>query len=165
MSPSSVAICAGSFDPITLGHVDIVSRSLAFADRVVVAVAHRASSPKKGMFEVADRMAMIQEVFSTEPRVDVAEFDGLLVDFARSRGATLVIRGVRGAADIDYEMQMARINRALMPELDTAFLAASPELSHVSASLVREVASLGGDVNAFVPPPVLARLAAKFPSR
>lgn len=157
-----VALCPGSFDPITIGHEQIVRRSLAFADRVVVAVAHRATHEKRGLFDVEERVAMIREVFADEPRVEAAEFQGLLVDFARRRGANLVIRGVRTVADFEYEMQMARMNRSLSPEFDTIFLAPDAEQGFVSGTLVREVASLGGDVARFVSPPVLARLQARF---
>jgi pantetheine-phosphate adenylyltransferase len=157
-----VALCPGSFDPITVGHEQIIRRSLAFADRVLVAVAHRATHEKRGLFDVEERVAMIREVFADEPRVEAVEFQGLLVDYARRAGANLVIRGVRTVADFEYEMQMARMNRALSPEIDTLFLAPDAEHGFVSATLVREIASLGGDVSRFVSPPVLARLDARF---
>jgi pantetheine-phosphate adenylyltransferase len=158
-----VAVCPGSFDPVTVGHEDIVRRTLRVADRVIVAVGHRATQAKQGLFPVAERLEMIRAVFADEPRVEAAEFQGLLVDFARERGASLVVRGLRGVADFEYELQMAHTNRALSPELETVFLATSAESSFVSASLVREVASLGGDVSRFVSPPVRARLLARFP--
>lgn len=153
-----VAVCSGSFDPLTLGHEDVVRRSLRFADRVIVAVAHHASQSKRGMFSVPERVQMIQEVFADEPRVEAAEFQGLVVDFARNRGATLILRGLRTAADFEYEAQMARFNAQLAPGVETVFVAADPRHSHLSASLVREVASLGGDVSPFVSPPVLRRI-------
>jgi pantetheine-phosphate adenylyltransferase len=153
-----VAVCSGSFDPVTVGHEDVVRRSLHFADQVIVAVAHRASQPKRGMFSVPERVEMIREVFADEPRVEAAEFQGLVVQFARARGATLIVRGLRTATDFEYEAQMARFNAQLAPEVETVFVAADPRHSHLSASLVREVASLGGDVSPFVSPPVLRRI-------
>lgn len=157
-----IAVCPGSFDPITLGHEDIVRRGLRFADRVIVAVAHRATQAKTGIFTVEERVEMISEVFADEPRVEAAEFQGLLVDFARSRGAGLVIRGLRAVSDFEYEFQMALMNRELHPEMETVFLATAAERSYLSATLVREIASLNGDVSGFVSPPVLRRLQARF---
>lgn len=157
-----IAVCPGSFDPITLGHEDIVRRGLRFADRVIVAVAHRATQSKKGIFTVEERVEMISEVFADEPRVEAAEFQGLLVDYARSRGAGLVIRGLRAVSDFEYEFQMALMNRELHPEMETVFLATAAERSYLSATLVREIASLNGDVSGFVSPPVLRRLRAHF---
>lgn len=156
--PGRIAICAGSFDPITLGHEDVVRRALHLADRVVVAVAHRATQAKRGMFTVEERLDLIRETFAGEPRVEAAEFQGLLVDFARRRGASLVVRGLRSVADFEYESQMALMNRALHPGLETVFLPSAPATSFVSSTLVREIASLGGDVSGFVSPPVLRRL-------
>ena len=159
MSPNArIAVCAGSFDPITVGHEDIVRRALTFADRVIVAVAHRATQAKRGVFSVEERLELIRAVFAGEPRVEAAEFQGLLVDFAESRGASLVVRGLRGVTDFEYEFQMALMNRAMRPAIETVFLPTSPESSFISASLVREIASLGGDVSAFVSPVVLERL-------
>jgi pantetheine-phosphate adenylyltransferase len=155
---SRIAIYPGSFDPITLGHEDIARRALRFADRVVVAVAHSASTEKKGMFSVHERLAMIHEVFAGEPLIEVAEFEGLLVDFARSRGAGIVVRGLRGAGELDYEMRMALMNRALHPDIETVFLTPEAERAFLSASLVREISSFGGDVSQFVSPVVLDRL-------
>lgn len=157
-APDRIAICAGSFDPITLGHEDVVRRALAFADRVIVAVAHKATQQKRGMFTVEERLELIRETFADEPRVEAAEFEGLLVDFARARGAALVVRGLRSVADFEYESQMARMNRALHPGLETLFLASSPETSFVSSTLVREISALGGDVSPFVSPTVLRHL-------
>ncbi len=156
-----VALCPGSFDPITLGHQDIVLRALAFADRVIVAVAHSAQHAKQGMFSVTERVEMIREVFAAEPRVQAAEFQGLLVDFARETGATLVVRGVRSVADFEYESQMAMMNRRLHGTLETLFLAPDPAQAFVSATLVRQIAALGGDVAPFVSPAVLDRIREK----
>ncbi|HEX5723938.1 MAG TPA: pantetheine-phosphate adenylyltransferase [Longimicrobiaceae bacterium] len=149
-----IAVCPGSFDPITLGHEDIIRRALAFADRVVVAVAHAPQHARQGMFTIPERLRLVRETFAGEPRVEAAEFPGLLVDFARSLGAGLVVRGVRTVADFEYELQMALMNRRLSG-VETVFLAPSPAHSFVSGTLVRQVASLGGDVSPFVPEPVL----------
>jgi pantetheine-phosphate adenylyltransferase len=153
-----VALCPGSFDPITLGHEEIIRRSLRFADRVLVGVAHKATQVKRGLFDVDERVAMIEEVFADEPRVEAVAFEGLLVDFARARGARLVVRGLRAVSDFEYEFQMALMNRELYPELETVFLAPDAERSFLSSSLVREIASLGGDVTRFVSAPVMRRL-------
>ena len=159
---SRLAIYPGSFDPMTRGHEDIVRRALGFAEHVVVAVAHRRTQPKSGLFSIDERVALIREVFKDEPRVEAAEFDGLLVDYARSRNAQLMIRGLRAVSDFEYEFQMALMNRHLWPELETIFLAPNPAYSYLSASLVREIASLGVDVSDFVPAIVLERLKQKL---
>jgi pantetheine-phosphate adenylyltransferase len=157
-----IAVCPGSFDPVTLGHEDIVRRALRFADRVIVAVGHRPTQAKQGLFSVAERLEMIREVFDGVPGVEAAEFEGLLVDFARQTGATLVVRGLRGVMDFEYEFQMALMNRELYSPLETVFLAPAADKAFVSSSLVREIASLGGDVAPFVPPAVLRRLGERF---
>jgi len=157
-----VAIYPGSFDPITNGHEDIVRRGLRFVDRIIVAVAHRATQAKNGLFTIEERVEMIREVFADEPRVEVKEFRGLLVEFARSEGAPLIIRGLRAVSDFEYEFQMALMNRQLWSEVETLFLAPDVQYSFLSASLVREIASLGGDVSGLVAPPVLARLNEKY---
>lgn len=158
-----LAIYPGSFDPLTRGHEDMVRRSLSFADKVIVAVAHRRTQQKSGLFEINERLEMIRSVFGNEPRVEAAEFEGLLVNFARSKNARVIIRGLRAVSDFEYEMQMALMNRQLWPEVETVFLAPDTQYSFLSASLVREIASLNGDVSEFVSPSVLARLREKFP--
>jgi pantetheine-phosphate adenylyltransferase len=159
---SRLAIYPGSFDPITRGHEDIVRRALGFAERVVVAVAHRRTQQKSGLFSINERVDMIHEVFANEPRVEAAEFDGLLVEYARKRNAPLIIRGLRAVSDFEYEFQMALMNRQLWNDVETVFLAPDTQYSFLSASLVREIASLGGDVSEFVPAPVLDRLKKKL---
>ena len=156
------AIYPGSFDPITNGHEDIVHRTLDFCDRVIVAVGHRATQQKQGLFTIAERVELIEEVFRGEPRVEVAAFSGLLVDFARERGVHLIVRGLRAVSDFEYEFQMALMNRDLNPDIETLFLAPDARYSYLSASLVREIASLGGDVSEFVPSVVLDRLLNKL---
>jgi len=165
MPSERIAICPGSFDPVTLGHEEIIRRSLTFCDRILVAVAHRATQVKTGLFSIDERVAMIRDVFADEPRVEAADFTGLLVDFARARGAVMVIRGLRAVSDFEYEFQMALMNRELNPDLETIFLTPNVEHSFLSSSLVREVASLGGDVRPFVSASVLARLRAKMGPR
>jgi pantetheine-phosphate adenylyltransferase len=159
MTAPRIALCPGSFDPLTLGHVDIVRRGLAFADRVVVAVAFSPTHVKQGLLTVEERVELIRESFAGEPRVQADSFQGLLVDYARRSGAGLVIRGVRTVADFEYEAQMAVMNRELSAgALETVFLAPDPAHAFVSATLVRQIATLGGDVSHFVPAPVLRRL-------
>ena len=152
------AIYPGSFDPITNGHEDIVRRTLEFCEKVVVAVGHRATQQKQGLFPIEERVELIEAVFREEPRVEVVAFRGLLVDFARDRDIKLIVRGLRAVSDFEYEFQMALMNRDLNPNIETLFLAPDARYSYLSASLVREIASLGGDVSEFVAPVVLQRL-------
>ncbi|MDE2973736.1 MAG: pantetheine-phosphate adenylyltransferase [Gemmatimonadota bacterium] len=157
-----VAVYPGSFDPVTLGHEDVVRRTLRFSDRLVVAVAESATQPKGHLFPVAERLEIMREVFAGEPRVECVAFSGLLVDFARTLGARFIIRGLRAVSDFDYEFQMAQMNRELWEEVETLFLTPDVHYSFLSASLVREVASLGGDVGSFVSPVVLDRLRRRY---
>ncbi len=154
----NAAIYPGSFDPVTRGHEDIVRRVLRFCDRVIVAVAHRSTQVKQGLFSIEERIDLIREVFVGEERVEAVAFQGLLVDFARQRRVRLVVRGLRAVSDFEYEFQMALMNRDLDPEMETLFLAPDARYSFLSASLVREIASLGGDVGAFVAPVVQQRI-------
>jgi len=164
MSPTTpvVAIYPGSFDPITRGHEDIARRTLRVADEVIIAVAHSPSTDKRNLFTPDERVKLINEVFADEGRVRAESFGGLLVDFARKRNAIFVIRGLRAISDFEYELQMAQMNHELWPEIETLFLVPEVDYSFLSSSLVREVASLGGDVTRFVSPPVLAALKEKF---
>lgn len=162
MTEPRVAIYPGSFDPLTLGHEDIARRSLRFVDRLIVAVAHNPSQQKDRLFSVEERVAMLQECFDGESCIEVAEFTGLLVDFCAERGARIVVRGLRAVSDFEYEFQMALMNRELWPELEMVFMTPGVEYTFLSASLVREIASLGGDVSRFVSPPVLRRLQSRF---
>ncbi len=157
-----IAIYPGSFDPITRGHEDIARRTLRVVDRLYIAVAYTATQAKKSLFTVEERVEIVREVFAGEPRVEAVAFRGLLVDFARERGARVVIRGLRAISDFEYELQMAQMNRELWDEVETVFLAPELEYSFLSSSLVREVAGLGGDMSRFVSAPVLARLKAKL---
>ncbi len=155
-----VALYAGSFDPITNGHADLIKRSLKFVDRLVVAVL--VNSSKQPMFTAEERMGLIRDACDHDPRVHVVTFSGLLVDFAKREGITMVIRGLRAASDFEYEYQMALMNRHLAPELETVFMVPSIETTYVSSSLVREVARFGGDVHSLVHPAVERALKAKF---
>ncbi len=157
-----VAVYPGSFDPVTLGHEDVARRTLRLCDRLVVAVAEDASQTKRHLFEVRERLDVMREVFAADARVECVSFSGLLVDFARSVGARFVVRGVRAVSDFDYEFQMAQMNRELAGDVETVFLTPDVRYAFLSASLVREVASLGGDASAFVSAPVRARLERRF---
>jgi pantetheine-phosphate adenylyltransferase len=155
-----IAIYAGSFDPITRGHEDLMMRSLVFVDRLIVAIATNLS--KTPIFSVDERMKLIRSAIPDEPRIEVRSFDGLLVDFARSVNARLFIRGLRAVSDFEYEYQMALMNRHLSPGLETIFMVPSLDTTYISASLVREIARLGGDVSGLVHPVVASALRAKF---
>ena len=163
MTPSApaIAIYPGSFDPVTLGHEDVVRRTLRVADRLVIAVAHSATHAKQPLFTLDERVTILREVFTHEPRVECTSFDGLLVDFARAREARFIVRGLRAVSDFEYEFQMAQMNQDLWPETETLFLTPDVRYSFLSASLVREVAGLGGDVSRFVSPLVLERIRSK----
>ena len=155
-----IAIYAGSFDPVTHGHVDLIRRSLAFVDRLVVAVANNAA--KQPVFSVEERIEFIRDAVDADGRVDVRHFPGLLVDFARDMGANLFIRGLRAVSDFEYEYQMALMNRHLSPTVETIFMVPSVETTYISASLVREVARFGGNLQGLVTPAVAAALQRKF---
>jgi pantetheine-phosphate adenylyltransferase len=160
-----IALFAGSFDPITNGHVDVVAKAVRLADRLVVAIGiHPGKTP---LFLVDERLAMIDEVCAPLARAAGCElatvtFADLVVTAAQRAGATMLVRGVRDATDFDYEMQMAGMNAAMAPEIQTVFLPAAPTVRPITATLVRQIAGMGGDVSSFVPAPVAARLKKKF---
>ncbi|HEY0776956.1 MAG TPA: pantetheine-phosphate adenylyltransferase [Gemmatirosa sp.] len=155
------AVFAGSFDPITRGHVDLVRRASAIFDRVVVAVA--VNSGKQPLFALDERTSLVRDALAAEQvSAEVERLDGLLVAFARRVGATFLVRGVRSVADFEYEQQMARMNRHIAPEIDTVLLSPDPELGWVSSTLVREVARLGESVDALVTANVAAALRSRF---
>jgi pantetheine-phosphate adenylyltransferase len=154
------AIYPGSFDPPTKGHEDLIRRSLALADRVIVAVA--VNPLKQPLFTVDERLAMLQAAIGDEPRVAYQSFDGLLAEFARRVGASIVVRGLRAVSDFEYEFQMALMNRQLHRSLETVFLVPALDLTYLSSSLVREVARFGGDVSALVHPAVAEALARRY---
>ena len=154
------AIYPGSFDPPTKGHEDLIRRSLILADRVVVAVA--VNSAKQPLFPVAERLAMLRAAVGDDPRVAFESFDGLLAEFAKQVGASIVVRGLRAVSDFEYEFQMALMNRQLHPSLETVFLVPAVDLTYLSSSLVREVSRFGGDVSALVHPAVATALAQRY---
>jgi pantetheine-phosphate adenylyltransferase len=156
-----IAIYAGSFDPITRGHEDLMMRSLGYVDRLIVAVAR--NSAKTPIFSAEERVKLIKAAVADESRIEVQSFDGLLVDFARSVNAKLLIRGLRAVSDFEYEYQMALMNRHLAPGLETVFMVPSLDTTYISASMVREVARFGGDVSGLVHPAVSKALKAIFP--
>jgi pantetheine-phosphate adenylyltransferase len=160
-----IALYAGSFDPVTNGHLDVVRHAVRLADRLVIAIGvHPGKTP---LFSAEERTAMLHEncaPFAREAKCELhcTIFSDLVVDAARKAGATMLIRGVRDCTDLDYEMQMAGMNGAMAPEVVTVFLPASPAVRPITATLVRQIAGMGGDVSAFVPAPVVARLKKKF---
>lgn len=150
------AIYAGTFDPITLGHLDLIERASTLVDRVIVGVA--ASPGKKPLFSCDERVALAKQVLAHLPSVEVHGFQGLLVDFAKAHQANVILRGMRAVADFDYEFQLASMNRLMSPDMETIFLMPAEKYMYVSASIVREIALLGGDITGFVPAPVVGAL-------
>ncbi len=157
---ATIAIYAGSFDPITRGHEDLIHRSCEFVDRLVVAVA--VNSAKKPLFTPDERVALIRRAAGDDPCIEVKQFQGLLVNFAREVGASLIIRGLRAVSDFEYEFQMALMNRNLSPGLETVFMVPSVETTYISSSIVREIAQYGGSLEGLVHPAVAEALRAKF---
>jgi pantetheine-phosphate adenylyltransferase len=160
-----IAIYAGSFDPLTNGHLDVLKASLAIADRIYAAIGIHPG--KKPLFSFEERVGLIETVAEQEfgrdaKRLAVVAFDGLVVDAARKLGASIMIRGLRDGTDLDYEMQMAGMNEVMAPELQTIFLPASPSVRTITATLVRQIASMGGNIAPFVPAAVVEPLTAKF---
>jgi pantetheine-phosphate adenylyltransferase len=158
---TTIAVYPGTFDPITNGHLDILQRALKVFDKVIVTIAPNIR--KNPLFTTDERMEFIREALPTYgDRLEYAVFEGLLVEFCRSRGASVICRGLRALADFEYEFQFAHMNRRLAPEVDTVFFMTDERNHYVSSSLVKEVASLGGDVKGLVPPAVVAALATKY---
>ena len=150
------AVYPGTFDPMTLGHADLMRRAARLYDRLVLAVA--AGHHKRTMFTIAERLEMAREIAAPYPNVEVMAFRGLLRDFVVGLGAKVVVRGLRAVSDFEYEFQMAGMNRQLMPDVETVFMTPSDQFQFVSGTFVREIATLGGDVSKFVAPSVLERL-------
>jgi pantetheine-phosphate adenylyltransferase len=155
-----LAVYAGSFDPVTLGHLDLIERSGRIFDHVVVAVGRHAT--KKALFSFNERLELLREVTLGMTNVRIDAFDGLLIHFCERIGARVIVRGLRAATDFEYELQIAHANADMVPRVDTVFLPTRTNYGFVSASLVREIASHGGDVSHYAPPPVCAALKAKF---
>ena len=151
-----VAIYAGTFDPMTRGHEDLVRRAVSLFDHLIVAIA--ASLAKRPFFDLDERVEMAREVLQPYSNAEVCSFDGLLMDFLHARGAKVILRGLRAASDFEYEFQMAGMNRNLYPEVETIFLTPSEQYMFISATMVREIAVLGGDVSKFVQPAICDRL-------
>jgi pantetheine-phosphate adenylyltransferase len=154
-----VAVCPGSFDPVTNGHLDVFVRAAAMADEVVVGVLVNHS--KAGLFTIDERIEMLREVVEPYGNIRVESFHGLLVDYCAERGITVIVKGLRAVSDFDYELQMAQMNYRL-GRVETLFIATNPEFGYLSSSLIKEVARFGGDVKGSVPESVLRRLEAKF---
>jgi len=154
-----IAVYPGTFDPITLGHEDVVRRANQLFGKVIVAVA--AGHHKKTLFSLEERIEMVREAVSPYPQVEVESFAGLLRDFVVERGGKAMVRGLRAVTDFDYEFQLAGMNRSLMPGVETVFLTPGDKYQFISSTFVREIAQLGGEVEKFVSPPVLRRLLTK----
>ena len=158
-NPSRLAVYPGSFDPLTNGHVDIIERGARLFDRIVLAIL--VNIDKAPLFSVEERVAILHEVFDTHPNVEVETFDGLLVDYARQRGADVIVRGLRAISDFEYEMQMALMNRHLDPDIETVFMMPAESYTYLSSRLAKEVFALGGSITGLVPTVVEVRLQAK----
>ena len=155
-----IAICPGSFDPLTNGHLDVIQRATKLFDRVVVAVAHNES--KQPFFTLAERMNMAASAVGHMPTVEVDSFDRLLVDFAEQRGAHAIVRGLRAVSDFEFEFQLALMNRNMNERVETIFMMPKDTYTYLSSRMIKEIARLGGDVGAFVPPQIKAALDAKY---
>lgn len=162
MKPQVIAVYPGTFDPMTLGHEDVVRRAAQLFDKVIVAVA--AGHHKKALFSLDERMDMVRDSVSPYPQVSVESFSGLVRDFVVARGAKAMVRGLRAVTDFDYEFQLAGMNRSLMPEVETVFLTPGDKYQFISSTFVREIATLGGEVDKFVSPYVYRCLAEKVRS-
>ena len=158
-----IALYPGTFDPVTLGHLDIIKRASGVSDKLIIGVLP--NSAKRPWFTVEERMELIRKVTSGLNNVEVASFDGLTVDFGKKIGANVIVRGLRAITDFEYELQIAQINHKLNPDIDTIFFTTSVEYSYVSSSIAKEVASYGGDVSGFVPAAIIDDLYAKHKAR
>ena len=154
------AVYPGTFDPMTIGHVDLVKRASKLFDSVIIAIA--SSDSKKPMFSLEERIEIGNEIFANDPKVEVVGFSGLLVNFAKDNDANILIRGLRVVADFEYEFQLANMNRAMSPDIESVFLTPKEEYSYISSSLVKEIATMGGDVTRFVDPVTLEALNQKI---
>ena len=154
------AVYPGTFDPMTMGHVDLVKRASKLFDSVIIAIA--SSDSKKPMFSLEERIEIGNKIFADDPKVEVVGFSGLLVNFAKENDANILIRGLRVVADFEYEFQLAIMNRAMSPDIESVFLTPKEEYSYISSSLVKEIATMGGDVTRFVDPVTLEALNQKI---
>jgi pantetheine-phosphate adenylyltransferase len=158
--PLKIAVYPGSFDPITYGHLDIIERGLKIFDKIIVAVAK--NSEKNSLFTTDERIALIREVLGDNERAKIDTFKGLLVDYVRAQGATVIIRGLRAVSDFEYEFQLAQMNRSITQDVETLFMMTSVPYSYLSSSIVKEVSSLNGPIEGLVPPVVKKALDGKF---
>lgn len=154
------AVYPGTFDPMTMGHVDLVKRASKLFDSVIIAIA--SSDSKKPMFSLEERIEIGNKIFADDPKVEVVGFSGLLVNFAKENDANILVRGLRVVADFEYEFQLANMNRAMSPDIESVFLTPKEEYSYISSSLVKEIATMGGDVTRFVDPVTLEALNQKI---
>lgn len=154
------AIYPGSFDPITKGHLDVLKKASKMFDKVIIAVLKNSS--KKGFLPIEDRVELIRQSVKDIENVEVDSFDGLTIEYARKKGANILIRGLRAVSDLEYEMQISQTNSALAPDIDTVFLITKPKYNFISSSIVKEIASMGGEVSKFVPPVVFDYLNKKY---
>lgn len=154
------AIYPGSFDPVTFGHVDMIERSAKMVDELVVAVL--INSAKNPLFSVKERVSMLEEITGHIPNIRITSFDGLLIDYAREVDASIIVRGLRAVTDFEYELQIAQTNRIVNSEVDTVFLTTSLEYAYLSSTIVKEVASYGGDISHFVPEQLIGRIYEKY---
>lgn len=160
-----IAIYTGCFDPITVGHYDIIRRSLSFCDQLIVAIGHNPN--KKTLFTIEERIALIKSIpaikYELADRIEVSSFQGLAVEFAKKVGATIFVRGIRSVSDFEYEINLSNVNKVLAPDIETVFLPTSPELAVVSSSMVKEIAKYNGDISRFVIPEVASALKLRCP--
>ena len=159
---NNIAVYAGTFDPITFGHIDLVERAARIFDQVIIAVA--ASPSKKPLFSLQERAELAEVALKNHKNIKVSGFSGLLLEFAKQHQANVILRGLRAVADFDYEFQLAGMNRAMNPDIESMFLMPAEKYTYISSSFVREISSLGGDVSSFVPPVVVDALNKKFKS-
>lgn len=149
----NIAICPGSFDPVTMGHIDIITRAAGMFDKLIVVVMNNAA--KKCSFTPEERVAMIKKCVADHDNIEVDAFDGLLADYAAKRGARAIVKGLRAMSDFEYEFQMALANKKLNPDVETLFLTTAQQNMYLSSSMVKQIAGMGGDISGFVPPVIL----------
>jgi pantetheine-phosphate adenylyltransferase len=158
MTDGRVAICPGTYDPVTYGHLDIIARAANVFDRVVVGVVNQPTRKQQTVFSAEERMAFLREAVAAQANVEVEVFSVLLVEFAREHGASVVVKGLRAISDFEYEFEMNQLNRKLAPEIESVYIIASPDYSFLSSTGVKEMATFGADVSDLVPPPVAGAL-------
>ena len=162
MSDGRVAICPGTYDPVTYGHLDIIARAANVFDRLVVGVVNQPTRKQQTVFSAEERLAFVREAVAAQANVEVEVFSILLVEFARKHGATAIVKGLRAISDFEYEFEMNQLNRKLAPEIESVYIIASPDYSFLSSTGVKEMATFGGDVSDLVPPGVARALAERL---